>query len=88
MKHLTLCVSSSLRHARLRQAAFEKLECNDKEACRRDEDEAFDLGLDKWGVDVDDLNKVPKAPRRCFRCRIEDWENVMDKGAVMRTKLL
>jgi len=68
MKQATLYTSSSLRHARLRQAAFEKLECDDKNACWGNEDEEFDLGLDKWGVDVDDLNKVPKAPRRRFCC--------------------
>jgi hypothetical protein len=42
---------------------------------------------EKWGVDVQDLKK-PSGPRRLFKCLVEDWENVMDQGQVMRVKLL
>ena len=44
-------------------------------------------GLLKWGGDVEELKK-PVGPRRLFTCWVEDWENVMDNGAVMRTRLL
>eukprot|EP00804_Cyclotella_cryptica_P030914 CCRYP_019747-RA/>CCRYP_019747-RA protein AED:0.40 eAED:0.36 QI:0/0/0/1/0/0/2/0/269 len=60
---------------------------NRKDACWRDEDEQFELGLLKWGVDVEELKK-PVGPRRLFKCWIEDWENVMDNGWVMRIRLL
>jgi len=39
------------------------------------------------GVDVEGLKK-PVGPRRLFKCWIKDWENVMDNGAMMRTRLL
>ena len=38
-------------------------------------------------MDVEDLKK-PAGPRRVFNCWVEDWEDVMDHGAVMRTKFL
>ena len=38
-------------------------------------------------MDVQDLKK-PLGPRRLFKCWVEDWENVMDQGQVMRVKLL
>jgi hypothetical protein len=58
-----------------------------QDACWGDEDEQFELGLLKWGVDVEGLKKSV-GPQRLFNCWIEDWENVMDNGAVMRTRLL
>eukprot|EP00804_Cyclotella_cryptica_P007041 CCRYP_007148-RA/>CCRYP_007148-RA protein AED:0.41 eAED:0.50 QI:0/0/0/1/0/0/4/0/132 len=54
-------------------------DCLSKDACWGDEDEQFELGLLKWGADVEQLKKP---------CWIEDWDNVMDNGAVMRTRLL
>ena len=58
-----------------------------EDACWGDKDEQFELGLLKWGVDVEGLKK-PVGPRRLFKCWMEDWENVMDNGAVMRMSLL
>ena len=69
------------------RAELEKSDCLSKDACWGDEDEQFELGLLKWGVDVEELKK-PVGPRRLFKCWVEDWENVMDNGAVMRTRLL
>ena len=88
MKQATLYTSSNLRQARIKKAELERLDCNNKEARWGDEDEQFDLGLEKWNVDTDDLKKPAASPRRRFRCWIEDWENVLDKGAVMRQKFL
>jgi hypothetical protein len=36
---------------------------------------------------VEELKKMV-GPQRLFKCWVEDWENVMDNGAVMRTRLL
>ena len=66
---------------------LERSDCLQKQACWGVEDEEFDLGLTKWGIDVEEL-KAPVGPRRVFCAWSEDWENVMDNGAVMRTKLL
>eukprot|EP00804_Cyclotella_cryptica_P021183 CCRYP_001490-RA/>CCRYP_001490-RA protein AED:0.45 eAED:0.45 QI:0/0/0/0.66/0.5/0.33/3/0/310 len=52
---------------------------NRKDACWGDEDEQLELGLLKWGVDVEELKK-PVGPQRLFKCWIKDWENVMDNG--------
>eukprot|EP00804_Cyclotella_cryptica_P006303 CCRYP_010146-RA/>CCRYP_010146-RA protein AED:0.42 eAED:0.37 QI:0/0/0/1/1/1/3/0/389 len=69
------------------RAEHEKSDCLSKDACWGDEDEQFEFGLLKWGVDVEQLKK-PVGPRRLFKGWIEDRENVMDNGAVMRTRLL
>eukprot|EP00804_Cyclotella_cryptica_P029439 CCRYP_013336-RA/>CCRYP_013336-RA protein AED:0.38 eAED:0.38 QI:0/0/0/1/0/0/2/0/149 len=44
---------------------------NRKDACWGDEDEQFELGLLRWGVDVEELKK-PVGPRRLFKCWIKD----------------
>lgn len=66
---------------------MERPDCNAPNAVWGEEDEQFELGLEKWGVDLDDLKK-PIRPRRLFKAWVEEWEDVMDKGDVMRTKLL
>ena len=43
-----------------------------------DDDVNFDIGLEKWGVDVDDLQKKT-IPERTFNAWIEDWENAILK---------
>ena len=51
---------------------MEKPNCDTPDALWGDDDEQFDLlGLEKWGVNVEEELKM------------EDWENVMDKGDVM-----
>ena len=54
-----------------------------------DEDEKFDLGLEKFGVDIEAL-KPPPVPKRLFRCWIEDWEAPLLKknDPVAKAKLL
>ncbi|KAL3784370.1 LOW QUALITY PROTEIN: hypothetical protein ACHAW5_005393 [Stephanodiscus triporus] len=66
---------------------LEKPNCDTPDALWGDDDEQFDLGLEKWGVNIEELKK-PLGPHRVFKCWVEDWENVMDKGDVMRTKFL
>ena len=87
-KQATRYTSAALRRARLQNQEYENLNFVRKEARWGADDEMFDLGLEKWGVDLAALKSPPKLPRRLFRCYIEDWENVMDRGAVMREKLL
>ena len=87
MKQAALYTSSNLRRARIKRAELEKTDCTSKEARWGDEDEHFDLGLEKWGVDIDAL-KQAAVPRRLLRCWIESWENTMENTPVMRQKLL
>ena len=87
LKQGTLYTSSNIRRARIKRKELEKPDCMSPQACWGGDDEQFDLGLEKWGVDVETLKK-PVGPRRLFRCWVEEWENVMDQGAVMREKLL
>ncbi|KAL3780710.1 hypothetical protein ACHAW5_003540 [Stephanodiscus triporus] len=58
---------------------LEKPNCDTPDALWGDDDEQFDLGLEKWGVNIEELKK-PLGPHRVFKCWVEDWENVMDKG--------
>ena len=77
---------STLFQAQIKQQGYEKLKCNNKYACWGDEDEKFDLGIEKWSVNTDDLKKHHSVPRHQFRYYIEKWENIKDDGAVMRAK--
>ena len=87
LKQGTLYTSSNICRARIKREELEKPDCTSHQAVWGDDDEQFDVGLEKWGVDVDSLKK-PLGPRRLFRCWVEDWENVMDQGVVMREKFL
>ncbi len=87
LKQGTLYTSSNIRRARIKRNELERPDCNSHRACWGSEDEQFDLGLEKWGVDVHAPQKT-FGPRQLFRCWVEEWENVMDQGAVMREKLL
>lgn len=86
-KQGTLYTSANIRRARIKRDELEKPNCDTPDALWGDDDEQFDLGLEKWGVNIEELKK-PLGPRRVFKCWVEDWENVMDKGDVMRTKFL
>jgi hypothetical protein len=67
LKQGTLYTSSNIRRARIKRNELERPDCNSHRACWGSEDEQFDLGLEKWGVDVHALKK-PLGPRRLFRC--------------------
>lgn len=86
-KQGALYTSANVRRARIKTKELEKTGVLLPDAVWGDDDEQFDLGLEKWGVDVQELKK-PLGPRRLLRCWIEDWENVFDQGEVMRVKLL
>ena len=65
------------------------MDCREKEARWGYEDEQLDLGLDKWDVDIENLEKPIDVP--CFllsKSWVEEREDVVENGAVMRTKLL
>jgi hypothetical protein len=64
-----------------------KLDCISKNATISDEDLLFDLGLEKFGVNTNQL-KESDVPRRRFRCWVEEWEDTMENDPVMRAKLL
>ena len=51
---------------------------NDACATWGDEDEKFNLGIGKFGVDIDAL-KMLAVPKRYFCCWIEDWEKPLLK---------
>ena len=55
-----------------------------------EEDEAFDLGLEKFGVDIDAIRNTPTVPKRIFRGWIEDWEVPLftQNDAVAKMRLL
>ena len=76
-----LYTSANIPQAHIKRDELAKPNCGD-------DDEQFDMGLvEKGGVNVEELKK-PLGPRRVLKCWVEDWENVMDKGDVMRTKFL
>lgn len=79
-----------LDRAQKQRVALEKIDCREKGALFGEEDERFDLGLEKFGVDVDALKDTPTAPLRKFRCWLEEWEKPLLKqnDAVAKMKLL
>ena len=52
----------------------------DKGALGGDEDERFDLGLEKFGVDTAAIENTPHVPKRYFKAFLEDWE----KGCIKK----
>ena len=82
-----LYTSANIRRAQIKRDELEKAGSKAPGDVWDFEDEQFGLSLEKWGVDLEELKK-PSGPRRLFKCWVEDWENVLDKGDVMRTKLL
>ena len=69
-KQLMIYTKARLDKSKVRRNNLENL--NDACAAWGDEDEKFNLGLEKFGVDIDALN-MPAVPKRYFRCWIEDW---------------
>ena len=69
-----ISMTHKLNKARIRHLEMEKLNCEDKGALWRNEDERFDLELENFGVNIDDINDTPACPKRYFRCWVEQWE--------------
>jgi hypothetical protein len=65
--------AASMHKARIGREEAEKLDHNNSSKFWTDVDVEYDLGLKKYGVDVEDLQH-PLTPARFFRGWIEDWE--------------
>ena len=85
-----ISTSSKLSNARTERVVLEKAEADTKRALWGDEDERFDLQLEQFGIDVEEVKKKEEAPKRMFRCWIEEWEKPILKknDAVAKMKLL
>ena len=70
-KQATLFGAACIEEARRRKSV--KAAPDETNIIWDDQDVAFDLKLESWGVDVDDLRKK-KIPKRIFRAWEEDWE--------------
>jgi hypothetical protein len=68
-----ICGAASMHKARIGREEAEKLDHNISSKFWTDVDVEYDLGITKYGVDVEDLQH-PLAPARIFRGWIEDWE--------------
>jgi hypothetical protein len=79
----------SMHKARIGREEAEKLDHKISSKFWTDIDVEYDLGLTKYGVDVEDLQH-PLAPARIFRGWIEDWEVPLLKrnDQVVEAKLL
>jgi len=71
-KRSIIYVSSKIEQARIHREKMEKIDATGKDAMFGDEDLAFDLHLETFGVDVGTL-KEP-AVQRTFRAYVEGWE--------------
>ena len=85
-----ISTTHKLETARIKRKSLELIDCKHKYALWGDEDAAFDLGLDKFGVDIEAINSTPTCPRQIFRCWFEDWELplISNKSAVAKIRLL
>ena len=84
-----ISTSTKLSNTRIERQALEKADSKDKRALWGDEDERFDLQLEKFGVDVETIATKEKL-KHLFKCWIEDWEKPLLKtnDAVAKMKLL
>ena len=71
-KRSIIYVSSKIEQARIHREQMEKIDAVGKDAMFGDEDLAFDLHLETFGVDIATL-KEPVV-QRVFRAYVEDWE--------------
>jgi hypothetical protein len=71
-KRSIIYVSSKIEQARIHREKMEKIDAVGKDAMFGDEDLAFDLHLEMFGVDVATL-KEPVV-HRIFRAYVEEWE--------------
>ena len=75
-KQSMVYTKARLNKAKFHRSLLEKL--NDAYAAWGDEDKKFNLGLEKFGVDVDYLN-ITAVSKRYFHCWLEDWEKPLLK---------
>ena len=71
-KRTIIYVSSKVEQARIHREKMEKIDAVGRDAMFGDEDLAFDLHLESFGVDVATLREP--AVQRVFRAYVEDWE--------------
>ena len=71
-KRTVIHISSKVEQARIHHKKMEKIDAVGKDAVFGDEDLAFELHLEKFGVDIAAF-KEP-AVQRIFRAFVEDWE--------------
>ena len=71
-KRIIIYISSKIEQARIHHEKMEKIDAVGKDAVFGDEDLAFELHLEKFGVDIAAF-KEP-AVQRIFRAFVEDWE--------------
>ena len=71
-KQAVLYSTARINEARQRHTAKEQLEATGQDAMWGDADEAFDLQLENFGVDTEQLSAP--VPRRIFRAWLEGWE--------------
>lgn len=76
--------------ARLEEARIKRAEREAEGTLFGDEDIKCELGLEKFGVDVEELTGAGTAPKRIFNAWIEDWEKPLLKknDPVAEMKLL
>ena len=76
--------------ARLEEARIKRNEMEEQGTAFGDEDIAYDLGLEKFGVDIAALTEGPELPKRIFKGWLEDWEKPLLKknDPVAEQKLL
>ena len=76
-KQAILYSTARINEARQRRTAKEQLEATGQDAMWGDADEAFDLQLENFGVDTEQLSAP--VPRRLFRAWLEGWEKEVIK---------
>ena len=69
--------SARIEEARTKRAAMEKIDAVGSDAMFGDDDINFDLQLESFGVDVQEVGQT--VPRRLFHAWIEDWEEPLLK---------
>ena len=66
-----------LKKAIINGEALEELYYKDNNSLWGVEDEGFDIGLKKFGVDIGYIHEAPTGPERIFCCWPEDWKNTL-----------
>ena len=82
-----ISTSYNIETKRIKRRDYESMDCQKKRALWGDEDERYDLQLDKFDVDVDEISKIPSKPERIFRCWLEHWERPLLKNRKIDGKM-